>query len=78
MIICSCNVISDKQVFSVLAAQLRLPPISQVYAGLGCRHDAVGVFRPSRSSVMKHSPPSGRRGSRGHKKVCPRCGSAFT
>jgi bacterioferritin-associated ferredoxin len=37
MIICSCNVISDKQVFSVLAAQLRLPPISQVYAGLGCQ-----------------------------------------
>ena len=38
MIVCSCNVISDKQVFSVVAgARLRPPPISQVYAGLGCR-----------------------------------------
>jgi len=41
-------------------------------------HDAVGVFLPSRSSVMKHSSPSGRRGAAGHKEVCPRCGSAFT
>jgi bacterioferritin-associated ferredoxin len=38
MIICSCNVISDQQVFSVIAAaQHRPPAISQVYAGLGCR-----------------------------------------
>ena len=38
MIICSCNVISDNQIFSVVAtAQHRPPPISQVYAGLGCR-----------------------------------------
>jgi bacterioferritin-associated ferredoxin len=38
MIVCSCNVISDKQVFSVVAAaQHRPPPIRQVYAGLGCR-----------------------------------------
>jgi bacterioferritin-associated ferredoxin len=32
------NVISDKQVFSVLAAAQQRPPASsQVYAGLGCR-----------------------------------------
>lgn len=38
MIVCSCNVISDRQVFSVVAAaQHRPPAISQVYAGLGCR-----------------------------------------
>ena len=38
MIVCSCNVISDKQVFSVVAAaQNRAPAISQVYARLGCR-----------------------------------------
>jgi bacterioferritin-associated ferredoxin len=38
MIVCSCNVISDKQVFSVVAAaQHRAPAISQVYARLGCR-----------------------------------------
>jgi bacterioferritin-associated ferredoxin len=37
MIVCSCNVISDKQVFSLVAAAQRRPPaISQVYAGLGC------------------------------------------
>jgi bacterioferritin-associated ferredoxin len=39
MIVCSCNVLSDKQVLSVLARprQHRPPTISQVYAGLGCR-----------------------------------------
>jgi bacterioferritin-associated ferredoxin len=38
MIICSCNVISDKQVLSVVgAARHRAPTISQVYAALGCR-----------------------------------------
>jgi bacterioferritin-associated ferredoxin len=37
MIICSGKVIRDKQPFSVLAAHHRLPPISQVYAGMGCR-----------------------------------------
>ena len=38
MIVCSCNVISDKQVFSVVAAAQHRPlAISQVYAGLGCR-----------------------------------------
>jgi bacterioferritin-associated ferredoxin len=38
MIICSCNVISDQQIFVfVAAAQNGPPPISQIYAGLGCR-----------------------------------------
>jgi len=38
MVVCSCNVISDKQIFSVVAAvQQRLPTVSQVYADLGCR-----------------------------------------
>ena len=38
MIVCSCNVISDKQVFWVIAAAQRRPlAISQVYARLGCR-----------------------------------------
>jgi bacterioferritin-associated ferredoxin len=38
MVVCSCNVISDKQVFSVVAAvQQRPPTVSQVYADLGCR-----------------------------------------
>jgi bacterioferritin-associated ferredoxin len=36
MIVCSCNVISDKQMFSlVAAAQQRPPAVRQVYAGLG-------------------------------------------
>jgi bacterioferritin-associated ferredoxin len=38
MVVCSCSVISDKQIFStVAAAQQRPPTVSQVYAGLGCR-----------------------------------------
>jgi bacterioferritin-associated ferredoxin len=38
MIVCSCNVLSDSQVRSVVAArECRAPTISQVYAGLGCR-----------------------------------------
>jgi bacterioferritin-associated ferredoxin len=38
MIVCSCNVISDQQVFSlVAAAPVGLPPISQIYARLGHR-----------------------------------------
>ena len=38
MIVCSCNVISDHQVFSlVAAAPAGPPPISQVYARLGHR-----------------------------------------
>jgi bacterioferritin-associated ferredoxin len=38
MIVCSCNVLSDEQVFSVLAStDRRLPTISQIYLGLGCR-----------------------------------------
>jgi bacterioferritin-associated ferredoxin len=38
MIICSCNVISDEQIVRVVAAaQNGPPPISQIYAGLGCR-----------------------------------------
>jgi bacterioferritin-associated ferredoxin len=36
MIVCSCNVISEKQIFSLVAAtQQRPPAVSQVYAGLG-------------------------------------------
>ncbi len=38
MIVCSCNVISDQQVFSlVAAAPAGPPPISQLYARLGHR-----------------------------------------
>jgi len=38
MIVCSCNFISDQQVFSVVAAaENRPPPISKIYAGLGCQ-----------------------------------------
>ena len=39
MIVCSCNVLSDKQVLSVVANadRDRPPTVSQVYAGLGCR-----------------------------------------
>jgi bacterioferritin-associated ferredoxin len=38
MIVCSCNVISDQQVFSLVAASSAgPPPVSQVYARLGHR-----------------------------------------
>jgi bacterioferritin-associated ferredoxin len=38
MVVCSCNVISDKQIYSVVAAvQQRPPTVSQVYVDLGCR-----------------------------------------
>jgi bacterioferritin-associated ferredoxin len=38
MIVCSCNVITDNQIFSLVAnAQQRAPTVSQVYSGLGCR-----------------------------------------
>lgn len=38
MIVCSCNVLSDKQVASVVArAHHRRPTVSQVYSSLGCR-----------------------------------------
>jgi bacterioferritin-associated ferredoxin len=38
MIVCSCNVISDQQVLSLVAASSAgPPPISQVYARLGHR-----------------------------------------
>jgi bacterioferritin-associated ferredoxin len=38
MIVCSCNVINDKQVFSVVATAPHRPlAISQIYAGLGCQ-----------------------------------------
>jgi bacterioferritin-associated ferredoxin len=43
MIICSCNVLSEKQVLSVLAnAQHGRTTVSQVYAGLGCRAKCGG------------------------------------
>ena len=43
MIVCSCNVLSHKQVLSVVArVHHRLPTISQVYAGLGCRAQCGG------------------------------------
>jgi bacterioferritin-associated ferredoxin len=37
MIVCSCNVLSDKQVISIVAMMDRVPTVSQVYAGLACR-----------------------------------------
>ena len=36
MIVCSCNVLSDKEILTVLARP-RPPTMSQIYAGLGCR-----------------------------------------
>jgi bacterioferritin-associated ferredoxin len=35
MIVCSCNVFSEKEVRSALARALRPPRVSQVYASLG-------------------------------------------
>ena len=37
MIVCSCNVLSDKQVATVLQGGAHPLRISQVYAGLGCK-----------------------------------------
>lgn len=38
MIVCSCNVLSDKQILSAITAvQHRARTLSQVYARLGCR-----------------------------------------
>jgi bacterioferritin-associated ferredoxin len=67
MIICSCNVISDKQVFSVVAgARLRPPPISQVYAGLGCRA-RCGRCVPAVKKLRDEAFISaGERGAAGH------------
>lgn len=36
MIICSCNVLSDTQVKSVLAGDASRPRMSSLYASLGC------------------------------------------
>jgi bacterioferritin-associated ferredoxin len=37
MIVCSCNVLSDKQIAAALRGEPHPPRISQVYACLGCR-----------------------------------------
>ena len=37
MIICSCNVLSDREIRSALATATRRPRVSQVYAHLGSR-----------------------------------------
>ena len=37
MIICSCNVLNDKAIRSMVATATSRPTISQVYAGLGCQ-----------------------------------------
>jgi bacterioferritin-associated ferredoxin len=37
MIVCSCNVLSDKQIEAVLLSKVRPSKISQVYVCLGCR-----------------------------------------
>jgi bacterioferritin-associated ferredoxin len=37
MIVCSCNVLSDKQVAAVILSEPRPPRLSQVYACLGCK-----------------------------------------
>ena len=36
MIVCSCNVFSDAEVRTVLAASVERPRMSQVYSSLGC------------------------------------------
>jgi bacterioferritin-associated ferredoxin len=41
MIVCSCNVLSDKQVASVLSSQ-PLARVSQIYKCLGCRAQCGG------------------------------------
>jgi bacterioferritin-associated ferredoxin len=38
MVVCSCNFLTDTQIFALVAAAHQRPPtVSQVYAGLGCR-----------------------------------------
>ena len=37
MIICSCNVLRDAEIRSIVATASTRPTISQVYAGLGCQ-----------------------------------------
>ena len=51
MIVCSCNVLSDKQVAAVLVGKPGPLRMSQVYACLGCRRSAVGAS--SQSSVSR-------------------------
>jgi bacterioferritin-associated ferredoxin len=36
MIVCSCNVLSEAQVLSAIAACPRRPRLSRIYASLGC------------------------------------------
>jgi bacterioferritin-associated ferredoxin len=37
MIVCSCNVLNDKQIAAAILSEARPSKISQVYACLGCR-----------------------------------------
>jgi bacterioferritin-associated ferredoxin len=40
MVVCSCNFLTDTQIFALVAGahqHQRPPTVSQVYAGLGCR-----------------------------------------
>jgi bacterioferritin-associated ferredoxin len=36
MIVCSCNILTDAQVRSVIASEVPRPRMSRVYASLGC------------------------------------------
>ena len=66
MIVCSCNVLSDKQILSVVANANRRPPtMSQVYAGLGCRARCGGCaatikkIRDEASACANRAPTNG-------------------
>ncbi len=55
MIVCSCNVLSDKDVLSLLASAQRRPTMSQVYAGLGCRA-RCGRCAPTIKRIRDEAP----------------------
>lgn len=52
MIVCSCNVLRYEEIFSAAAARVcdRLPTVSQVYSGLGCRAQC-GQCAPTIKSI---------------------------
>jgi bacterioferritin-associated ferredoxin len=55
MIVCSCNVLSDKQIATVLQGDPHPPRISQVYACLGCRAQCgqcAPTFKRIRDDVL--------------------------
>ena len=51
MIVCSCNVFSDAEVRSALAAAAQRPRISRVYASLGCAAKCGGCVHTIRKII---------------------------